>query len=187
MASPCQAMPDQEDATPPTPRSSYLPDTVSLELWQTFSLAPPSFRPGSPCPAATKYQAGAYPCLDLRPLFHLSHHRGSSTLPLCPKPVSKEGLLKYDYRGHRCPTVIRWHLWCDESFTPAKDPAFNKNRVSSEGRMGLCDSSPDITPCRLSCHYWHCCRTLDARRCCGLWNLYPCARNGRVSCHPLSF
>ena len=38
------------------------------------------------------------------------------------KPVSKQGLLSFDYRGFICPTVVQWHLWCDGSFTPAKDP-----------------------------------------------------------------
>ena len=36
------------------------------------------------------------------------------------KPVSKQGLLNFDYRGLICPTVVQWHLWCDGSFTFAQ-------------------------------------------------------------------
>ena len=128
MVSPCQAALVQEDATPPTPRASHLPDTVFLELWQVsrflFSARAPV--PGrSAIPSWSKSQPR--PEALVLPFFR---KHGSSTFPLCAfkwdsiphKPVSNEGLLKYDYRGHRCPTVVQWHLWCDGSFTISNDP-----------------------------------------------------------------
>ena len=62
--------------------------------------------------------------------------------------------------------LVRWE------FHPCQGPYYGNTRAFSKGRMGILDSGTDLTPCRLSSHYWHRCRTPYASRSFSLWHSY---------------